>query len=64
MSKIFCVEDDANIRELVLYTLNATGFEGKGFESADSFFDSLKTENSRFGSFGYNASRYRRYGNP
>lgn len=44
MSKIFCVEDDANIRELVLYTLNATGFEAKGFESADSFFDSLKTE--------------------
>jgi len=44
MSKIFCVEDDANIRELVLYTLNATGFEARGFESAKPFLDELKND--------------------
>lgn len=44
MSKIFCVEDDANIRELVLYTLNATGFEAKGFESGTELFDGIKDE--------------------
>ena len=44
MSKIFCVEDDANIRELVLYTLNATGFETKGFESGTELFDGIKEE--------------------
>ena len=44
MSKVFCVEDDANIRELVLYTLNATGFKAKGFESATQFFDEIKNE--------------------
>ena len=44
MSKIFCVEDDANIRELVLYTLNATGFEAKGFESGTELFERIKEE--------------------
>ena len=29
---IFCVEDEANIRELVVYTLETTGFEARGFE--------------------------------
>ena len=28
---IYCVEDDASIRELVLYTLRASGFEARGF---------------------------------
>ena len=44
MSKIFCVEDDANIRELVLYTLSATGFEAKGFESGTELFEGIKEE--------------------
>ena len=44
MSKIFCVEDDANIRELVLYTLNATGFEAKGFESGAELFEGIREE--------------------
>ena len=30
---IFCVEDDSNIRELVVYTLETTGFKALGFES-------------------------------
>ena len=29
---IYCVEDDGNIRELVVYTLNTTGMEARGFE--------------------------------
>ena len=29
---IFCVEDDSNIRELVIYTLETTGFKACGFE--------------------------------
>ncbi len=28
---IFCVEDDSNIRELVVYTLETTGFRACGF---------------------------------
>ena len=27
---IFCVEDDGNIRELVVYTLESTGFQARG----------------------------------
>lgn len=44
MSKIFYVEDDTNIRELVEYTLNSSGFTVQGFELAESFFEKLKTE--------------------
>ena len=29
---IFCVEDEQNIRELLVYTLGATGFDAKGLE--------------------------------
>ncbi|MEG1993591.1 MAG: response regulator, partial [Oscillospiraceae bacterium] len=35
---IYCVEDDAGIRELVVYTLKNTGFDACGFESAEPFF--------------------------
>ena len=38
---IFCVEDEANIRELVVYTLETTGFEARGFEEGTSFFEAL-----------------------
>ena len=41
---IFCVEDDSNIRELVIYTLNATGMNARGFGDAKSFIDALATE--------------------
>jgi FixJ family two-component response regulator len=33
MSLIYCVEDDENIRELILYALKNAGFEAQGFES-------------------------------
>ena len=35
---IYYVEDDANIRELVIYTLNQTGLAAKGFSDASAFF--------------------------
>ncbi|MCP1101949.1 winged helix-turn-helix domain-containing protein [Aequitasia blattaphilus] len=41
---IYCVEDDDNIRELVVYTLESTGFQGKGFGEGASFYDGIKKE--------------------
>lgn len=41
---IFCVEDDNAIRDLMIYTLNAAGFEAKGFVDGASFFEALKSE--------------------
>ena len=38
---IYCVEDDSSIRELMLYTLRATGFEAEGFADGESFFAAL-----------------------
>lgn len=40
---IYYVEDDSSIRELVIYTLQTTGFEAKGFENGKELFDALKT---------------------
>lgn len=41
---IFCVEDDSAIRELMTYTLQASGFETKGFVDGDKLWDALATE--------------------
>ncbi|MGN1193601.1 MAG: response regulator transcription factor [Dorea sp.] len=41
---IFCVEDDSNIRELVVYTLESTGFKARGFEDGSSFLEALALE--------------------
>ena len=38
---IFCVEDDAGIRDLMIYTLNASGFRAVGFEIAKEFYAAL-----------------------
>ena len=38
---IFCVEDDAGIRDLMIYTLNASGFRAVGFEHAREFYAAL-----------------------
>ncbi len=35
---IYFVEDDDNIRELVVYTLNSTGLEAKGFSTPQKFW--------------------------
>lgn len=42
MIQIYCVEDDASIRELLVYTLNASGFCAQGFESAHDFFGEVE----------------------
>ena len=38
---IFCVEDDAGIRDLMIYTLSASGFRAVGFENAREFYAAL-----------------------
>ena len=42
MSKIYCVEDDESIRELIVYALNSSGYEGSGFERGEDFFLQLE----------------------
>ena len=42
--KIWCVEDDASIRDIEIYTLNSTGFEARGFENGEDFFAALTNE--------------------
>ena len=41
---IWCVEDDSSIRDIEVYALTSTGFEAKGFEDGDSFWDALQSE--------------------
>lgn len=41
---IFCVEDDKSIRELVVYTLNATGINARGFCDGKSFMEAVAKE--------------------
>lgn len=38
---IYCVEDDNNIRELIIYTLNNTGFKASGFASGHDLFKEI-----------------------
>ena len=42
MDLIYCVEDDDDIRDLVVYALKSSGFEAEGFPEADSFYNALK----------------------
>ena len=44
MYKIFCVEDDVSIRELLEYALKASGFSVRGFENASEFLTALASE--------------------
>lgn len=41
---IWCVEDDAAIRDIELYALGSTGFEARGFEDGTAFWVALQTE--------------------
>jgi len=41
---IYCVEDDASIRELVIYTLQATGHEARGFADGKAFSAALEQQ--------------------
>ncbi len=41
---IWCVEDDASIRDIEVYALKASGYESRGFEDGSIFWDALQTE--------------------
>lgn len=41
---IWCVDDDATIRDIEVYTLTQTGFTAKGFADGISMLKALKTE--------------------
>ncbi len=41
---IWCVEDDASIRDIEIYALNSTGLEARGFEDGLSFWQALQAE--------------------
>ena len=40
---IWCIEDDAGIRDIELYTLSQTGFEAKGFPDSTGLWEALHT---------------------
>ena len=42
MQKIFIVEDDDNIRDMVLYALSSANFEAEGFADGESFWSSVE----------------------
>ena len=41
---IYCVEDEEEIRNLITYTLQSSGFEVKGFNDVDKFWNDIKNE--------------------
>ena len=41
---IWCVEDDASIRDIEVYALQSSGFEARGFEEGGAFLGALQTE--------------------
>lgn len=41
---IWCVEDDASIRDIEVYALRSVGFETRGFSDGAAFWDALRAE--------------------
>ncbi len=41
---IWCVEDDASIRDIEVYALKSAGFDARGFEDSSSFLKALEAE--------------------
>jgi len=41
---IYCVEDDDSIRELIVYTLQASGFQASGFAQGKALYAALEKE--------------------
>lgn len=41
MSKVYCVEDDESIRQLIVYALKNDGFEAEGFEDGNKFLSKV-----------------------
>jgi len=44
VSSIFVVEDDENIREIVIYALKSSGFDATGYETGEEFLAALSTQ--------------------
>ncbi len=42
LSEIWAIEDDQNIRDILMYTLRSTGFTAQGFEEAAPFWEALE----------------------
>ena len=63
---IYLVEDDNSIRELVVYTLQSTGFEARGFACGADFWEGMKEdmpehERGKDGFFYQEAGDHRRH---
>ena len=41
---IYCLEDERNIRELIVYTLESSGFHAAGFSNSTDFFAAVVNE--------------------
>ena len=41
---IYCIEDDNGLRDLIVYTLTASGYEAKGFADSSEFWTAVKQE--------------------
>ena len=41
---IWCVEDDASIRDIEVYALQSTGFEAEGFSDGAEFWEAVQKE--------------------
>ena len=41
---IYCIEDDNGIRDLIVYTLTASGYDAKGFADSSEFWTAVKQE--------------------
>lgn len=44
---IWCVEDEASVRDIEIYALRSAGFDAVGFEDGDSFWEALQKEKPR-----------------
>lgn len=44
---IWCVEDDASIRDIEVYALSSAGFEARGFEDSSSFYSAITGEKEK-----------------
>ena len=44
---IWCVEDDASIRDIEVYALQSTGFQARGFEDGSAFWKVLRDEEEK-----------------
>ena len=44
---IYCLEDERNIRELIVYTLESSGFHAAGFSNGTDFFAAVAAKGKR-----------------